>query len=131
MKRILLVVMLLAALPVAAQGAPQVNSLLLQALASPDGKAEGVMREGKIAEMFQGRTGSKEPVKVSVTTLKKFSKAGCSRLGVTLTQEKVPLRGGGEAPFGVRYEINLCRDGTAPTEGMDLSRFGQSIGSKP
>jgi hypothetical protein len=35
-------------------------------------------------------------------------------------QDAVPTRKGSLNPFAVRYELNLCRNGQPPTEGMDL-----------
>lgn len=103
--------------------ADDLKHFLFQALSSPTGSAEGVLTDDKISDFFRQQTRSSEPVKVSVTTLKHFNQAGCSRLAVTLGQDKVPLRTGGDRPFSVRYELNLCLDGTAPVEGMDLSKF--------
>jgi hypothetical protein len=50
---------------------------------------------------------------------------------VTLLQESVPTSDGGRIPFAVRYELNLCRDGRPPSEGMDLDAASQALAPKP
>jgi hypothetical protein len=40
-----------------------------------------------------------------------------------MTKEGKPVE------FAVDYGINLCRDGSPPTEGMDLEKFGKAMGS--
>ena len=103
--------------------AGDLKHFLFQALSSPAGSAEGVLTDDKISDFFRQQTRSGEPVKVLVSTLKHFNQEGCSRLAVTLGQDKVPLKEGGNAPFSMGYEINLCRDGSPPIEGMDPTKF--------
>jgi len=40
-----------------------------------------------------------------------------------MTREGEPIE------FAVDYGINLCRDGSPPTEGMDLEKIGKALGS--
>lgn len=120
--RKLLALLLLVAISATAQ-ADDMKHFLFQALSSPNGSADGVLSEDKISDYFKQQTHSTEPVKVSVSTIKRFKQDGCSRLVVTLGQDKVPLKTGGIAPFSLRYELNLCRDGSPPVEGMDMSKF--------
>lgn len=120
--RNLLAALLLLAISAAAQ-ADNMKHFLFQALSSPTGSAEGVLTNDKIAAYFQQQTHSTEPVKVSVATVKRFSQEGCSRLAVTLSQDKVPMKDGGNVPFNMGYEINLCRDGSPPPEGMNTADF--------
>lgn len=103
--------------------ADDLKHFLFQALSSPTGSAEGVLTDDKISDFFRQQTRSREPVKVVVATLRHFNQEGCSRLAVTLGQDNVPLKTGGEAPFSMRYELNLCRDGSPPIEVVDLSKF--------
>lgn len=103
--------------------AEDMKHFLFQALSSPTGSAEGVLTDEKISDYFQQQTRSNEPVKVSVSTIKHFKQEGCSRLAVVMGQDKVPLKTGGNVPFSVRYELNLCRDGSPPVEAVDLSKF--------
>jgi len=42
------------------------------------------------------------------------------RLEATLIQDDVPTKDGNRIPLAVRYELNLCRDGQPPSEGIDL-----------
>jgi len=41
----------------------------------------------------------------------------------------VPTKDGKTTEFSVNYGINLCRDGSPPTEGMDLEQIGKALGS--
>lgn len=104
--------------------------LMLQAIDAPDGKARGVI-VGPIADKFQSTTGSTAPVMAEVTTLESFKQEGCKRLNVRLTQANVPTKDGKRIPFAIDYGINLCRDGSPPTEGMDLEKVGKMLERQP
>lgn len=99
---------------------------LLTAIDTPNGMAEGTL-EGSMAEFFKAQTRSSAPVMVKVRTLQRFPTAGCARLEATLIQEGVPTQQGNAIPFAIRYEINLCRDGRPPTEGMDLDAASRAL----
>jgi len=114
----LLTTLLFLALPslVSAESSATVKQLLLMAIDAPDGKVRGVLND-PIADRFRQATGSTLPVLVEVTTLKHFRQDGCRRLNLRIRQE-----GAGKGQFGIDYGINLCRDGSPPTEGMDLEQ---------
>jgi hypothetical protein len=97
-----------------AESSATVRQLLLMAIDAPDGRAKGVMTDA-IADRFRQATGSTLPVLVEVSTLKHFRQEGCRRLNLRIRQE-----GAGKGQFGIDYGINLCRDGSPPTEGIDL-----------
>lgn len=99
---------------------------LLTAIDTPNGMAEGML-DGSMAEFFKAQTRSSAPVMVKVRTLKRFPTAGCARLEATLIQKGVPTQQGNAIPFAIRYEINLCRDGRPPTEGMDLDAASRAL----
>ena len=82
-----------------------------------------------MADFFSAQTRSSAPVRVQVKTLSRFAEAGCARLEATLIQDEVPTREGGRIPFAVRYEINLCRDGQPPSEGIDLDAASRVLSS--
>ncbi len=103
---------------------------LLAAIEAPTGKSEGEL-SGAIADFFKAQTRSAAPVRVQVKTITRFPPAGCARLEATLLQESVPTSDGGRIPFAVRYELNLCRDGRPPSEGMDLDAASQALSPKP
>ena len=92
---------------------------LIAAIDAPDGRSDGEL-SGRMAEFFKGQTRSSSPVRVQVRTLRKFATAGCARLEATLIQDDVPTKDGKRIPLAVRYELNLCRDGQPPSEGIDL-----------
>jgi hypothetical protein len=92
---------------------------LIAAIDAPDGRSDGEL-SGRMAEFFKGQTRSSAPVRLQVRTLRKFAEAGCARLEATLIQDEVPTKDGKRIPLAVRYELNLCRDGQPPSEGIDL-----------
>jgi hypothetical protein len=97
-----------------AESSATVKQLLLMAIDAPDGKAHGVLND-PVADRFRQATGLTLPVLVEVSTLKHFRQEGCRRLNLRIRQE-----GSGKGQFGIDYGINLCRDGSPPTEGIDL-----------
>ncbi len=120
--RILITLLFLALAPLAvAESSATVKQLLLMAIDAPDGKASGVLTDA-IADRFRQATGSPLPVLVEVSTLKHFRQEGCRRLNLRIRQE-----GAGKGQFGIDYGINLCRDGSPPTEGMDLEKASQVL----
>jgi hypothetical protein len=102
--------------------------LLLQAIDAPDGRVEGEL-VGPIADKFRETTKSTAPLMAEVTTIKSFKQEGCKRLNLRLKQANVMTKEGKPVEFAVDYGINLCRDGSPPTEGMDLEKIGKALGS--
>ena len=103
-----------------------VKQLMVRAIDAADGKASGFVL-GQIAEKFQRTTGSSARVKAEVTTIKSFQQDGCKRLNVRLTLSDVPTSDGKRAEFGIDYGLNMGRDGSPPTEGMDLEQAGKAL----
>jgi len=99
--------------------AADLKQVLIAAIDAPDGRSDGELG-GRMAEFFKGQTRSSAPVRLQVRTLRKFAEAGCARLEAMLIQNEVPTGDGKRVPFAVRYELNLCRDGQPPSEGIDL-----------
>jgi hypothetical protein len=95
--------------------------LLLQAIDAPNGRAQGEI-VGQIADRFRETTKSTAPVIAEVSTIKSFKQEGCRRLNIRLKQANVMAKEGKPVEFAVDYGINLCRDGSPPTEGMDLEK---------
>ena len=40
-----------------------------------------------------------------------------------------PTKEGGKMDFALNYELNLCRNGTSPSEGMDLGKAAKVLGN--
>jgi len=116
---------LLATTASAAEGV-SVKALLMQALDAPDGKAKGIVA-GKEADAIHTATGASDPVRAEVSTIKKFSQEGCSRLAVKLVQPNAPTKEGGRTDFALNYELNICRNGMPPSEGMDLGKAAKIL----
>jgi hypothetical protein len=104
------------------------KALLMQAIDAPDGRAQGEI-VGPIADKFQETTKSTAPVMAEVTTIKSFKQEGCKRLNIRFKQANVMTKEGKPTEFVVDYGINLCRDGSPPTEGMDLEEVGKALGA--
>jgi len=100
--------------------------LLIEAIDAEDGKSYGTLI-GPIADSFSEKTGSMSPVKVNITTIKTFKQEGCKRLNVRLSQANVQTKDGKSVEFDIDYGLNYCRDGTPPTEGMDLESVGKLL----
>jgi len=103
-----------------------VKQLLLGAIDATDGRTSGFIL-GQIAEKFKRTTGSSAPILAEVSTIKSFKQDGCKRLNVRLTQSGVATSEGRAADFGMDYGLNLCRNGSPPTEGMDLEQAGKVL----
>ena len=99
---------------------------LIAAIDASDGRSDGDI-SGRMAEFLKGQTRSSAPVRVQVRTLRKFAEAGCARLEATLIQDDVPTKDGKRVPFAVRYQLNLCRDGQPPSEGIDLDAASRAL----
>jgi hypothetical protein len=105
-----------------AQGAPRLlvenavvlRTLLVAAIDSPAGEAHGQLT-GDIAKMFSDRFRTSAPVLIDVTTERRYSQPGCSRLKVRFAQDGVVLPGAA-APQTKTVDIglNYCRDGKPP-----------------
>lgn len=91
-----------------------VRSLMMQALIAADGKAKG-FTEGKEADAIHAATGVTDPIRVEVSTLKRYKQEGCSRLAVKLIQPNTPTKQGQKVDFALNYELNLCKDGRPPS----------------
>lgn len=105
-----------------------VKTLLMQALDAPDGKVKGIVA-GKEADTIHAATGASDPVRAEISTIKKFNQKGCSRLAVRMVQPNAPTKEGGKTDFALNYELNLCRNGMPPSEGMDLGRAAKVLGN--
>lgn len=116
----------LVSVEVAAATYDNVKTLMFEAIDAPDGRAQGEI-VGPIADKFRETTKSSAPVMAEVTTIKSFKQEGCKRLNVRLMQANVPTKDGKTTDFAIDYGINLCRDGSPPTEGMDLEKVGRVL----
>jgi hypothetical protein len=92
---------------------------MMEAIDAPGGVVTGTV-VGPIADKFASTTGSRSLVMVEVTTVKSYRQEGCKRLNVRLKQANVLAKDGKSGDFGIDYGVNLCRDGSPPTEGIDL-----------
>lgn len=98
-----------------AAGSYSVKSLMMEALNSPTGRASGII-EGKEADKIHETTGSFDPLRGEVTTLKRYKEEGCSRLALKLTQPNTPTKEGKKVDFIFNYELNLCKNGKPPRD---------------
>ena len=90
-----------------------VKALVMKALNSPNGRARGIV-EGKVADKIHATTGSYDPLRAEVKTLKHHKEEGCSRLAVKLIQPNTPTKQGTKTDFSLNYELDMCKHGMPP-----------------
>lgn len=91
-----------------------VRVLLISAIDSPTGQAQGVLI-GEAARLITERFRATGPILIDVTTERRYRQPGCSRLKLTFSQEGVQLPGAsGPERRTVDIGLNYCRDGTPP-----------------
>lgn len=99
------------------------GALMKTAIAAPDGRASGVLDDA-VAGLIAKTTGGAAPVTAQIESVRVFRQAGCRRLKSTLSQ---PVPGQPDAVFP--FEMNLCRDGSAPRESLDLEQAAGRFGA--
>ena len=108
------------------------RALFASAIDAPDGRAHTIV-EGKVARDIQQKIGTTAPVVADVRTVKSWQQEGCKRLAVKLSTPdfKMKTTAGQMGPFGIEYQLNVCRDGHPPAESIDWSKVpaGASGGS--
>ena len=120
MKSILALVAIVSHLAVGAQGGStrvpvdDVRILLISAIDSPTGQAQGVLT-GQMASLITDRFKAAGPILIDVTTERRYRQPGCSRLKLTFSQDGVNLPGAsGPERKTVDIDLNYCRAGTPP-----------------
>ena len=120
MKPILALAAIVTSLGAGAQGSSprvpidDVRVLLISAIDSPTGQAQGVLN-GQMANLITDRFKATGPILIDVTTERRYRQPGCSRLKLTLSQDGVNLPGAsGPERKTVDIGLNYCRDGTPP-----------------
>lgn len=91
-----------------------VKALMLRALNSPDGNASGIV-EDKVADKIHETTGSYDPTRCEVATIRRYKEEGCSRLSVKLVQPNTPTKEGPKTDFALKYELDMCKNGMPPS----------------
>lgn len=96
-----------------------VRPLLVAAINSPSGVAQGVM-VGEVVEVMLKRMGSANPIEVDVKTLHDLPQAGCKRLEV-ITRQKAVIEPGKKLPEDkfLSYKINFCANGRFPDQAIE------------
>ncbi|TPG90193.1 hypothetical protein EAH72_29950 [Pseudomonas caspiana] len=102
--------------------ADQAKDILFAAIKQGHASAE---LTGEQAEAWKKKTGSNEPIRVEAKVLSRFKQPDCAKLGVKMTQAKVPKKEGGSGPLEVGWGMNLCTDGMPPAESVDWSKAHQ------
>ena len=102
--------------------ASSLGALMKSAIDAPNGRASGLLNDA-VAGLIARTTGRAAPVTVNIETLRVFQQEGCRRFKATLSQ---PVPGQPDVVFP--FVMNLCRDGSAPREGMDLEQTAGKFG---
>jgi hypothetical protein len=85
-----------------------------------NGQAKGEL-SGPMAAKTQRITQSAKPIHAEIKVIKRFNQEGCARLQFVLTQDDVPTQDGKTIQFKSAFQMNLCRDGRAPLEAVDMA----------
>lgn len=91
------------------------RELMVEAIDAPDGSAHGTLT-GEMADALKRGFGTAAPMRIDVTTAKRYRQEGCRRLNVAFSQDGVSLPdapGGG--PRRIDFGIDYCRDGRPPS----------------
>lgn len=87
---------------------------------------EGVLTDAT-GKLWQQQTGSPDPVNVRITVLSRFKQEGCARLQVQMWQSNIPTTDGKKIKGSLPFQMNLCRDGSPPIEGIDRAALQKQI----
>ncbi|HYC49459.1 MAG TPA: hypothetical protein VED01_28620 [Burkholderiales bacterium] len=88
--------------------------LMIAAIDSPAGVAYGVL-VGDTADAITRQFKGSSPIYIDVSTERRYTQAGCSRLKVLFWQEGVLLPGAASPrKQTIEMGINYCRDGLPP-----------------
>lgn len=125
-KLILGLVGVLGCAPVLAKEYWTLKPALIEAIDAPSGAVRGDL-VGPAADLIVNTTKSTAPVTFEVTTIKAFKQEGCKQFRIIIRQDNVPTTDGRLATITPTYTMNMCRDGSAPVEGMDLEAVGKML----
>lgn len=109
--------------------------MIVGALTSASGSvSETFPADTQWVRVMRQRYGTPGPITVTTRVLKRFHQEGCGRIQVDyLVHEanvvKRSASGLEDASFG--FQLNVCKDGTPPIEGMDLRDLQQSVTPTP
>ncbi|MEC4720491.1 hypothetical protein RY831_15115 [Noviherbaspirillum sp. CPCC 100848] len=87
-----------------------------------NGHAKGEI-SGPMTAKIQRATRSTAPIHAQIDVVKRFNQEGCARLEFVLTQDNVPTQDGKTIQFKSAFQMNLCRDGRAPLEAVDMANI--------
>ena len=111
---------LIATLPVAGAALERgrteddLRGFLFAALQSPDGRSGGVLA-GRVPTLMGSMFSTSAPLRVDVSTLRKYRERGCARLNVKFSQAAV-VESKDTAPADKVFavQMNYCLDGRPP-----------------
>jgi len=84
-------------------------------------------------QVMRQKLGTEGPITVTTKVVKKFKEEGCGRVEATFLVHdakvvKASARGVEDTRFS--FQLNVCRDGMPPVEGMDLRDLQRAV-SRP
>ena len=90
------------------------RAFLVAALQAPDGRSNGVLT-GRVPALMASMFSTSAPLRVAVSTLRKYREPGCARLDVKFSQAAV-IASKDAAPVEKRFavQLNYCLDGRPP-----------------
>lgn len=102
------------------------KDVLIEAIDAPGGQITGRLI-GPTADIISRTTQSAAPIELEVSTLKSFKQEGCKQFRIVLRQRNIQTTNGQMGIFEPIYTMNMCRNGSPPTEGMDLDRVAKDL----
>ena len=91
-----------------------VKALLVAAIEAPSGRAQGILT-GELADAITRRFKGGTPIYIDVSTERRYSQQGCSRLQVRFWQDGVQLpEVSAPRRQTIDFGIDYCRDGLPP-----------------
>ena len=97
-----------------AQTEDGLRGFLIAALQSTDGRSGGVLT-GRVPTLMASMFSTSAPLRVDVSTLRKYSEPGCARLNVKFSQAAViETKDATPADKVFAVQMNYCLDGRPP-----------------
>ena len=97
------------------------RELMIEAIDAPDGRASGVLI-GEMADAIGQGFSTTAPLRIDVTTLKRYQQEGCRRLNVAFSQDGVRLPGEATGnAHRIDFGIDYCRNGRPPSSRTEAS----------
>lgn len=135
MKRALFLMALAGASFAASAQTNAFKPLVIGALTAPSGTvSETFPAETQWVQVMRQRFGTEGPVTVTTRLVKRFNQEGCGRVETAFVvhgAKVVRTSATGLEDTSFSFQMNVCRDGMPPIEGMDLRDLQKAVTPPP